>query len=121
MLQKLKILFVLMAFFGVVSNLSAEPKRIFTEDEFIKIFSGKPKSRITKYLGAPDSSDIAIKPKGVSSVIGIPAKEKKSSKKDKIEMWYYSDIVEYAPKKTYMKVELTLVNDRCVNIAFFNQ
>ena len=121
MFQKLKVLFVLIAFFGATFNLSAEPKRVFTEDEFIKIFSGKPKSRITKYLGDPDSSDIAIKPKGVSSVIGIPAKEKKSSKKDKIEMWYYSDIVEYTTKKTYMKVELTLVNDRCVNIAFFNQ
>ena len=30
-------------------------------------------------------------------------------------------IFEYAPKKTYLKVELTLINDRIVNVGFFNQ
>ncbi len=42
-------------------------------------------------------------------------------KKNKIEMWYYNHIVEYSPKKTYLKIELTLMNDRVVNIGFFNQ
>ena len=41
--------------------------------------------------------------------------------KAKVEMWYYNHLVEYAPKKTYKFVELTLMNDRIVNIGFFNQ
>ena len=47
--------------------------------------------------------------------------KKNPNKKSKIEMWYYKNIVEYSPKKTYLKVELTLINDRIVNIGFFNQ
>ncbi len=35
-------------------------------------------------------------------------------------MWYYHHIVRYAPKRTYDKVELTFVNDRCQNVAYFN-
>jgi|TARA_B110000008_G_scaffold68636_1_gene69406 hypothetical protein len=97
-------------------------KRIFTEDEFISLFSGKPKSRVLKYLGKPDSKEIAIKPKGASSVIGRPTVDKRNpNKKSKIEMWYFKNIVEYSPKKTYLKVELTLINDRVENIGFFNQ
>jgi hypothetical protein len=108
--------------FSAYADHHAEQKRVFTEDEFISLFSGKPKSRVLKYLGKPDTTDIAIKPKGASSVLGRPTVDKKNpNKKSKIEMWYYNHIVEYSPKKTYTKVELTLVNDRCVNIAFFNQ
>ena len=46
-------------------------------------------------------------------------KEKKD--KAKVEMWYYNNVVEYAPNKTYKFVELTMMNDRIVNIGFFNQ
>jgi len=115
----LTITFALIAF---IANAQGEPKRVFSENDFITVFSGKPVSRVIKYLGKPDSKEIAIKPKGASSVMGFPTKEKKrKGKKDKIEMWYYSNIVEYSPKKTYLKVELTMINDRCVNIGFFNQ
>ena len=108
--------------FNIYADHHAEQKRIFTEDEFISLFSGKPKSRVLKYLGKPDSKDMAIKPKGASSVLGRPSVDKKNpNKKSKIEMWYYNNIVEYSPKKTYLKVELTLINDRIVNIGFFNQ
>ena len=42
-------------------------------------------------------------------------------KKDKMEMWYYSHVVEYSPGKTYLKTEITFINDRCRSISFFNQ
>jgi|TARA_B110000037_G_scaffold77466_1_gene92601 hypothetical protein len=126
MKYKLSFIAVLLLIIGFSFNASAEhhaeKKRVFTEDEFISLFSGKPKSRVLKYLGKPDSTDIAIKPKGASSVLGRPTIDKKNkNKKSKIEMWYYNNVVEYSPKKTYLKVELTLINDRIVNIGFFNQ
>jgi len=126
MKYKLKFIFALLIVMGLSFNVHAddhaESKRVFTENEFISLFSGKPKSRVLKYLGQPDSKDIAIKPKGASAVLGRPAVDKKNpNKKSKIEMWYYNNIVEYSPKKTYLKVELTLINDRIVNIGFFNQ
>jgi len=126
MKYKLKFIAALLILMGLSFNIHADhhadQKRIFTEDEFISLFSGKPKSRVLKYLGKPDSTDMAIKPKGASSVLGRPALDKKNpNKKSKIEMWYYKNIVEYSPKKTYLKVELTLINDRIVNIGFFNQ
>ena len=122
MLQKLKILIILTTLLGIAFNANSESKRIFSENEFLSIFSGKPKSRVIKYLGEPDSKEMSIKPKGASSVIGRPSIDKRNpNKKDKIEMWYYSNLVRYAPKKTYLTVELTILNNRCVNIAFFNQ
>ena len=126
MKYKLKFIAILVMLIGFSFNTYAEhhveQKRVFTEDEFISLFSGKPKSRVLKYLGKPDSTDIAIKPKGASSVLGRPTVDKKNpNKKQKIEMWYYNNIVEYSPKKTYLKIELTLMNDRVVNIGFFNQ
>ena len=107
--------------FGFTINSIADQKRVFSEDEFLALFNGKPKSRVLKYLGEPDIKDIAIKPKGANSVVGSKIRmERNPKKKDKIEMWYYKNVVEYAPKKTYQKVELTLINDRIVNIGFFN-
>jgi hypothetical protein len=44
----------------------------------------------------------------------------KSSKPVKVEMWYYKNIVRYDPKRTYKETEITFVNDRAMNIAFFN-
>ena len=125
MIYKLRCI-VLIMLIGFSVNIYADhhskQKRVFTEGEFISLFSGKPKSMALKYLGKPDSTDMAIKPKGASSVLGRPTIDKKNpNKKSKIEMWYYSHTVEYSPKKTYLKVELTLINDRIVNIGFFNQ
>ena len=122
-LKFIAVLVMLIGFsFNTYAEHHAEQKRICTEGESISLFSGKPKSRVLKYLGKPDSKDIAIKPKGASSVLGRPTVDKKNpNKKNKIEMWYYNHIVEYSPKKTYLKIELTLMNDRVVNIGFFNQ
>jgi hypothetical protein len=122
MKYSLKFIAIIIMLTGFSFTANAEQKRVFTEGEFISLFSGKPKSRVLKYLGKPDSTDIAIKPKGASSVLGRPTVDKKNpNKKQKIEMWYYNHIVEYSPKKTYLKIELTLMNDRVVNIGFFNQ
>jgi hypothetical protein len=46
--------------------------------------------------------------------------DEKNSKPVKVEMWYYKNIVKYDPKRTYKETELTLVNDKVMNIAFFN-
>jgi hypothetical protein len=108
--------------FNTYADHHGEKKRVFTENEFLSLFSGKPKSRVIRYLGEPNSKDMAIKPKGASSMLGRPSVDKKNpNKKEKVEMWYYKNIVEYSPKKTYLKVELTLINDRVVNVGFFNQ
>ncbi len=117
-----KVLSVILLSFSLSFTSGAKDKRVFSEDEFINVFSGKPKSRVLKYLGEPDKKNIAIKPKGASSVVGSRIKVDQNKKdKAKVEMWYYNNIVEYSPKKTYKFVELTLMNDRIVNIGFFNQ
>ena len=85
MKYKLSFIAVLLLIIGFSFNASAEhhaeKKRVFTEDEFISLFSGKPKSRVLKYLGKPDSTDIAITPKGASSVLGRPTIDKKNKNK----------------------------------------
>ncbi|MDC1011598.1 hypothetical protein OAQ60_02690 [Methylophilaceae bacterium] len=122
MIKMLKVISILLLSFTMVFNVSAKEKRVFSEDEFINVFSGKPKSRVLKYLGEPDKKNIAIKPKGAGSVVGSRIKVDQSQRdKAKVEMWYYNHLVEYAPEKTYKFVELTLMNDRIVNIGFFNQ
>ena len=96
-------------------------KRTFTENEFISVFSGKPKARVIKYIGEPDSKEIAIKPKGAQGVVGSKVRVEDKKQKDKVEMWYYNNLVEYSPGKTYKFVEITMINDRVVNLGFFNQ
>ena len=85
MKYKLKSIFTLIMLLALSLNINADQhekqKRIFTEDEFISLFSGKPKSRVLKYLGKPDSKEIAIKPKGASSVIGRPTVDKRNPNK----------------------------------------
>ena len=122
MIKILKVLSILLLSCTLVFNVSAKEKRVFSEYQFIDVFSGKPKSRLLKYLGEPDKKNIAIKPKGAGSVVGSRIKVDQSQKKKaKVEMWYYNNIVEYSPGKTYKFVELTLMNDRIVNMGFFNQ
>jgi len=122
MIKILKVLSILLLSCTLVFNVSAKEKRVFSENQFIDVFSGKPKSRLLKYLGEPDKKNIAIKPKGAGSVVGSRIKVDQSQKKKaKVEMWYYNNIVEYSPGKTYKFVELTLMNDRIVNMGFFNQ
>jgi hypothetical protein len=93
--------------------------KTYTEDEFLDAFGGKTKKLITAKLGAPAKKELSVKPSNASSVTGKDVDDK-SSKPVKVEMWYYTNIVRYDPKRTYKETEITFVNDRVMNIAFFN-
>jgi hypothetical protein len=80
MIKMLKVISILLLSFTMVFNVSAKEKRVFSEDEFINVFSGKPKSRVLKYLGEPDKKNIAIKPKGAGSVVGSRIKVDQSQR-----------------------------------------
>lgn len=101
-----------------VSNVYAAGKT-YTEDEFLNNFSGKSKKVISDKLGAPAKKELSVKPTNAGAIIGKNVEDKKS-KPVKIEMWYYKNIVKYDPKRTYKETEITFVNDRVMNIAFFN-
>ena len=123
MSKSVKLFFtVLLSVLFLANGYAGETKkRTFTEDEFISVFSGKPKARVVKYIGEPDNKEIAIKPKGAQGVVGSKVRVEDAKQKDKVEMWYYNNIVEYSPGKTYKFVEITMINDRVVNLGFFNQ
>ena len=93
--------------------------KTYTEDEFLTNFSGKSKKVITEKLGKPVKTQLSVKPSNAAAVTGKNLDDKKN-KPVKVEMWYYSNIVRYDPKRTYKQIELTFVNDRVMNIAFFN-
>ena len=104
-----------------IAPATAEPAKkakTFTEDEFLDTFSGKSRKVVSDKLGAPARKEQSVKPTGADNVIA--GKGEQSSKPVNVEMWYYNGVVSYAPKKTYKYTELTFVNDRCMNIAFFN-
>ena len=46
--------------------------------------------------------------------------QEKNSKPVNVEMWYYKDLVKYDDKHRYKETEITFVNDRVLNIGFFN-
>ena len=123
MSKSVKLFFtVLLSVLFLATGYAGETKkRTFTEDEFISVFSGKPKARVVKYIGEPDNKEIAIKPKGAQGVVGSKVRVEDAKQKDRVEMWYYNNIVEYSPGKTYKFVEITMINDRVVNLGFFNQ
>ncbi len=93
--------------------------KTYTEDEFINNFSGKSKKVISEKLGKPVKTQLSVKPSNAAAVTGKNLDDKKN-KPVKVEMWYYRNIVKYDPKRTYKETELTFVNDRVMNIAFFN-
>lgn len=99
--------------------LNAAPAT-YTENEFLDQFSGKSKKVVTAKLGNPAKKELSVKPSGASGMLGKMAAEEKNSKPVKVEMWYYKNIVKYDPKRTYKETEITFVNDRVMNIAFFN-
>lgn len=93
----------------------------YTENEFLDQFSGKSKKIVTAKLGNPVKKELSVKPSGASGMLGkMAAEDKSKSKPVKVEMWYYKNIVKYDPKRTYKETEITFVNDRVMNIAFFN-
>jgi hypothetical protein len=106
----------------LLSSISAfaGKKVTYTEDQFLNAFSGKSKKVITEKLGAPAKKELSVKPSGATSFLAKVGSEDKNSKPVKVEMWYYNNIVNYDPKRTYKETEITFVNDRAMNIAFFN-
>lgn len=94
--------------------------KTYTEDEFLNNFSGKSKKVIIDKLGEPVKKQLSVKPTNASMVIGQNVDGQKGQKPVKVEMWYYSHIVTYDKKHTYKETEITFVNDRAMNIAFFN-
>ncbi|WP_200884385.1 hypothetical protein [Methylotenera sp. G11] len=99
---------------------AAPPKKTYTEDEFLNTFSGKTKKVITEKLGEPFKKELSVKPSGANTMLLKAGADESKSKPVKVEMWYYKNIVKYDPKRTYKETEVTLVNDRVMNIAFFN-
>ena len=93
--------------------------KTYTEDEFLTSFSGKTKKAITAKLGKPTKTKLSVKPTNAAAVTGKNIDNNKS-KPVKVEMWYYGNVVKYDKKRTYKETELTFVNDRVMNIAFFN-
>jgi len=109
-----------MATLLVSAVTSVQAATTYTEDEFLNKFSGKTQKVIAEKLGAPFKKELSVKPTGASTVLGQAGVEEKGSKRVTVEMWYYKNIVRYDPKKTYKETEITFVNDKVMNIAFFN-
>ncbi len=101
-----------------ISNVYAAGKT-YTENEFLDSFTGKSKKVVSEKLGEPVKKELSVKPTNAGAVIGKNVEDKKS-KPVKVEMWYYKNIVKYDQKRTYKETEITFVNDRVMNIAFFN-
>lgn len=99
---------------------AAPPKKVYTEVEFLNTFSGKSKKVIIEKLGTPYKKEVSVKPAGANTMLLKAGADEKKSKPVKVEMWYYKNIVKYDPKRTYKETEITLVNDKAMNIAFFN-
>lgn len=99
---------------------AAPPKKTYTEDEFLNAFSGKSKKVVSEKLGEPFKKEYSVKPAGANTMLLKAGADEKKSKPVKVEMWYYKNIVKYDPKRTYKETEVTLVNDKVMNIAFFN-
>lgn len=102
-----------------LTSLANAAGKTYTEDEFITKFSGKSKKVVMETLGKPVKTSLPVKPASAEKITGKNFDDKKS-KRVKIEMWYYNDVVRYDPKRTYKEIELTFVNDRVGNIGFFN-
>ena len=109
-----------MATLFVSAVTSVQAATTYTEDEFLNKFSGKTQKVIAEKLGAPFKKELSVKPTGASTVLGQAGVEDKGSKRVTVEMWYYKNIVRYDPKHTYKETEITFVNDKAMNIAFFN-
>lgn len=99
---------------------AASAGKTYTEDQFLNAFSGKTKKVISDKLGAPFKKELSVKPAGASGFLGKVGAEEKDSKRVNVEMWYYKNLVKYDPKHAYKETEITFVNDKVMNIAFFN-
>lgn len=113
------VLIVSMLIMGVAGMTYAAGKT-YTEEEFLNNFSGKSKKAILEKLGEPTKKQLSVKPTNASTITGRNVDGEKGQKTVKVEMWYYSNIVTYDKKRTYKETEIAFVNDRAMNIAFFN-
>ena len=109
---------IMIACLSLSSLAAIAGTKTYTEDEFLNNFSGKSKKVVVEKLGAPARKELSVKPSNAENAIG--QKEDSKSKRVNIEMWYYKNLVKYDAKKTYKETEVTIVNDRVMNIAFFN-
>lgn len=102
-------------------TVSAADKKIYSEIEFLDTFGGKTQKVIMETLGKPFKTEMSVKPSGAKSFMAkAGAGKEDKSKPVKVEMWYYKDLVTYDGKRTYKETEITFVNRRAGNIAFFN-
>lgn len=99
---------------------SALAGKTYDENEFINGFSGKSKKVVLEKLGQPFKKQQSVKPTNANSMIAGIGKQQDSSKPVQVEMWYYKNLVKYDKKNTYKETEVTFVNDRVMNIGFFN-
>jgi len=106
------------AAFAFVGLANAAGKT-YTENEFLDSFGGESKKTVMETLGKPAKTQLSVKPTDADKVTGKKL-DTKESIQVKVEMWYYNNIVKYDPSHTYKEVEITFVNDRVGNIAFFN-
>lgn len=103
----------------VASNKTAA-KETYNEDQFLNAFSGKMKAVVIAKLGEPVKKETSVKPAGATSFLQKAGADESNSKRVNVEMWYYKDLVNYDPKNKYKETEITFVNDKVMNIAFFN-
>lgn len=94
--------------------------KTYGEIEFLNVFSGKSKKMIEEKLGQPVKKEQSVKPSNANSMVSGMGQDQKNSKPVKVEMWYYKNLVKYDDKHTYKETEITFVNDRVMNIGFFN-
>lgn len=99
---------------------SALAGKTYDENEFINGFSGKSKKVVLEKLGQPFKKQQSVKPTNANSMIAGIGNQKESSKPVQVEMWYYKNLVKYDNKNTYKETEVTFVNDKVMNIGFFN-
>ena len=102
------------------AGLSNAASKLYTEDQFLDAYQGKSKKVISSKLGKPARTQLAVKPSNAGAVTGKNVDGEKGQKPVKVEMWYYKNNVKYDKKRTYKETEITFVNDRVMNIAFFN-
>lgn len=109
----------------VLAESTAKPAaktagKTYSEEEFLARFQNRSRKQITDALGKPVRVGQSSKPLGADAVVSTMGKPTDKSKVVNVEMWYYEDKVKYDDKHTYKTVELTFVNDRCLNITYFN-
>lgn len=102
------------------TQIASKPSKTFGEEEFLNLFSHKSRKQISDTLGKPVRVGQSSKPAGAETALASAGKPMGTDKTASVEMWYYENMVRYDSKRTYKTVELTFVNDRCMNITYFN-